>query len=96
MYAIRSYYAYGSQLRPNVIWFGESVENLDTAADHFANADIIIVAGTSLAVYPAAALIHYACPDSGRYVIDLNATVAPSGFTLIQGSADTEMKKLVV
>lgn len=86
--------AYGSQLRPNVVWFGESVENLDKAADHFADADIIIVAGTSLAVYPAAALINYARPDAGRFIIDLNATVAPAGFALMQGSADTEMKKL--
>ncbi|HMC96494.1 MAG TPA: Sir2 family NAD-dependent protein deacetylase, partial [Flavobacteriales bacterium] len=52
----------GSQLRPHIVWFGEEVPLLPMAAAMIAQADRLIVVGTSLAVYPAAGLIHYA-PD---------------------------------
>lgn len=84
----------GIQLRPNVVWFGEQVENLDLAVSHFGDADIVIVAGTSLTVYPAASLVHDTRKDCRKYLIDLNAVAAPEGFTLLQGSADTELEKL--
>jgi len=85
---------HGTQLRPNVVWFGESVENLDIAADEFATADIVVIAGTSLAVYPAASLIHYAPAEAARYIIDPNDQITPKGYTHLQGSADREMIKL--
>jgi NAD-dependent deacetylase len=60
----------GSQLRPNIVWFGEMVPLLDTAAEYTRQADILAVIGTSLLVYPAAALIHYASRDCSIYIID--------------------------
>jgi NAD-dependent deacetylase len=49
----------GSQLRPHIVWFGEEVPNIETAAEWVANADILLVIGTSLQVYPAAGLCRY-------------------------------------
>lgn len=62
----------GSQLRPNIVWFGEMVPLLDTAADHAREADIFAVIGTSLLVYPAAGLIRYVPRENPKYIIDLN------------------------
>ena len=52
----------GSQLRPNIVWFGEAVPMMEVAADVAANADVFLVVGTSMVVYPAAGLIDYV-PD---------------------------------
>ena len=60
----------GSQLRPNIVWFGEMVPLMDVAARHAGNADIFVVVGTSMAVYPAAGLIDYVPLDTPKYVID--------------------------
>ncbi len=62
----------GAQLRPNIVWFGERVPAIDEAVSYFLEADIILVVGTSLAVYPAAGLINYAKRESAIYVIDPN------------------------
>ena len=60
----------GSLLRPHIVFFGESVPMFETAAQIIAHADIFIVVGTSLAVYPAASLIHYIPPHCHVYVAD--------------------------
>ncbi|MDG5799508.1 Sir2 family NAD-dependent protein deacetylase [Marinilabiliaceae bacterium ANBcel2] len=60
----------GSQLRPHIVWFGESVDNIYPAVDIIRSADILIVAGTSLNVYPAAGLIDFASFNTPVYVID--------------------------
>ncbi len=60
----------GSQLRPNIVWFGEMVPMMDVAAKFAAKADIFIVVGTSLVVYPAAGLVHYVPHDSMKYIVD--------------------------
>ena len=60
----------GSQLRPHVVWFGEMVPNLENAATITSKADILIVIGTSLVVYPAASLIDYAKQGIDKYIID--------------------------
>lgn len=60
----------GSQLRPNIVWFGEMVPMMDVAAAYAAAADIFIVVGTSMVVYPAAGLIHYVPHDSMKYIVD--------------------------
>jgi NAD-dependent deacetylase len=60
----------GSQLRPNIVWFGEMVPLMDVAAQFASNADIFIVVGTSMVVYPAAGLIHYVSMDAWKYVVD--------------------------
>lgn len=60
----------GSQLRPHIVWFGEAVPMMDTAIAHAAQADIFIVVGTSLVVYPAAGLIEYVPEESPVFVVD--------------------------
>jgi len=60
----------GSQLRPNIVWFGEMVPLLDTAADLVRNADKLAIIGTSLVVYPAAGLVHFAPEKCYKYIID--------------------------
>jgi NAD-dependent deacetylase len=76
----------GSQLRPHVVWFGEPVTALPAAAEVVASADILVVVGTSLSVYPAAALAWQA-PDSAlRVLIDPNPPEAP-GFHVIRAKA---------
>lgn len=60
----------GSLLRPHIVFFGESVPMFDTATRIAAAADILIVVGTSLAVYPAASLVHYVRPDVPIYLVD--------------------------
>lgn len=60
----------GSQLRPNIVWFGEMVPMMDVAAHHAAHADIFLVVGTSMVVYPAAGLIHYVPIESPKFVVD--------------------------
>lgn len=64
----------GSQLRPNVVWFGEPVPMIGEAAEAVMNADIFIVVGTSLAVYPAASLVHYVADDIPKYLVDPSET----------------------
>ncbi|TAE52398.1 MAG: NAD-dependent deacylase [Bacteroidetes bacterium] len=62
----------GKQLRPQVVWFGEDVPKIVLAAMMFSEADMILVIGTSLVVYPASGLIDYASPDTPVYVVDPN------------------------
>ena len=60
----------GTQLRPHIVWFGEAVPNIEPAADICTEADIMIVVGTSMVVYPAAGLIHYVPAEAECYVVD--------------------------
>ncbi|AMR25753.1 NAD-dependent deacylase [Hymenobacter psoromatis] len=60
----------GGQLRPHIVWFGEMVPAIEEAAELVAAADALLVVGTSLQVYPAAGLLHYAPADCPVYVID--------------------------
>ena len=60
----------GSQLRPHIVWFGEAVPNIEKAMDIVMKADIFLIVGSSLSVYPAAGLYRYAGPDCSVYVID--------------------------
>lgn len=60
----------GSQLRPNIVWFGELVHRIEVAARIASTADIFLIVGTSLAVYPAAGLIDYVNYDTPKYLID--------------------------
>lgn len=60
----------GSQLRPHIVWFGEAVPAMYDAIPIVENADIFVVIGTSLAVYPAAGLVHYTKPRTPIFVID--------------------------
>jgi len=67
----------GSQLRPHIVWFGESVPAIEEAISIVQDADIFVIIGTSLNVYPAAGLIDYAPRDIPIYLIDPNE-VAPT------------------
>lgn len=62
--------AKGSQLRPHIVWFGEMVPMLDKAIQISASADIFLIIGTSLAVYPANQLVDYVPEDKQIYLID--------------------------
>jgi NAD-dependent deacetylase len=62
----------GSQLRPHIVWFGEPVPAIYDAIPLVENADVVVVIGTSLAVYPAAGLVHYAKPVAPVFVVDPN------------------------
>lgn len=60
----------GSQLRPHVVWFGEAVPAMELAAMQIVDADTILIVGTSMQVYPAAGLVHYAPPHTDIYYVD--------------------------
>mgnify|MGYP006285122021 CR=1 FL=1 len=63
----------GSQLRPHIVWFGEAVSNIVPAMQISGTADIFLVIGTSLIVYPAAGLINYVPEESIKYLVDPSA-----------------------
>jgi NAD-dependent deacetylase len=63
----------GSQLRPHIVWFGEEVPMLQKAAEIIEDADIFIVVGTSLQVYPAAGLVSHAFRAQQKFIVDPNA-----------------------
>lgn len=67
----------GSQLRPHIVWFGEAVPAMGEAAEIAAKADIFVVVGTSLNVYPAAGLVGYAAAGASLWLIDPNEVTVP-------------------
>jgi NAD-dependent deacetylase len=87
----------GSQLRPNIVWFGEEVPMIETAADIASTADIFIVIGTSLVVYPAAGLVQYAPRKAKVYVVDMNMPQIDSrpNLTLIEEKATVGMERIL-
>ena len=85
----------GSLLRPFIVFFGEAVPNITIAAEECQTADIFIIIGTSLNVYPAAGLIHYVRPGVPVYLIDPNPISAGSNVIQIQKGASEGMKELV-
>lgn len=86
----------GSQLRPHVVWFGEPVPMIEKAAGFCAQADILLVIGTSLLVYPAAGLIDFVPYDAEKYMVDPFAPPV-SGHTVqvIQKKATEGVPELV-
>lgn len=86
----------GSQLRPHIVWFGEAVPNISNAAAIVRQADILIVIGTSLVVYPAAGLIDYAPEDVPVFYVDPNAEQQAyrSNLTTIAEKAGVGLPKL--
>ena len=87
----------GSQLRPYIVMFGEYVKGMDVAEEIVKYADIFVVVGTSLAVYPAASLVNYAHPEVPKYVIDPGEIQKCDtlGYKHIQATATEGMKLLV-
>lgn len=84
----------GYQLRPHVVWFGEAVPMLEKAALIMEKADIFVVVGTSLNVYPAAGLVDYVSPTADCYLIDPGEVDVPGNFEVIREKATTGLKKL--
>ncbi|MBL0256058.1 MAG: NAD-dependent deacylase [Bacteroidetes bacterium] len=85
----------GSLLRPHIVWFGEMVPMLPIAAELVSDADIFIVIGTSLAVYPAASLVDYAPYDCLKFLIDPSESVHIPGVEIIRSNAGTGVPLLV-
>lgn len=87
----------GSQLRPHIVWFGEPVPMIVPAAELSSKADIFIVVGTSMLVYPAASLIDYVQAKAPKYIVDPNASDIRhiSNLTAIAEKAGTGLVKLV-
>ena len=79
----------GSLLRPHIVWFGEAVPNISKAGEIIGRTDILVIIGTSLAVYPAAGLINYAPAGSAIYLIDprIPSVAKGRGIRLIEKKA---------
>lgn len=85
----------GSLLRPHIVFFGEAVPEFENAVKIVSSADILIVAGTSLAVYPAASLVHYAPAGIPLYVVDpADLPSLPRGAVHIKERSATGLPKL--
>lgn len=86
----------GSQLRPYIVWFGEEVPNIEVAAQQVMQADILVIIGTSLNVYPAAGLVNYAKKETEIYLIDPAEVNVPYGLTvhIIRKGASEGMREL--
>ncbi|WGH75992.1 NAD-dependent deacylase [Tenacibaculum tangerinum] len=69
-----------AQLRPHIVWFGEDVPLLEKAAEITSQADILVIIGTSMQVYPAASLINYVSYDTPIYFIDPRPTITKNDF----------------
>jgi NAD-dependent deacetylase len=88
----------GAQLRPHIVWFGEMVPLIETAQQIASTADIFIVIGTSLVVYPAAGLLHFAPDHSRKFLIDPHADEVPASvpnLRTIKASATKGVPELV-
>lgn len=85
----------GTQLRPDIVWFGEDVPMMDVAARHVREADKVLVVGTSLSVYPAASLTRHASPTAEKVVCAFEVDDLPWGFRMLRGPATEIVPALV-
>ncbi len=90
----------GSQLRPHIVWFGEMVPMLESAAALCSKADIVIIVGTSMQVYPAASLVGFAPNTAQIYYIDPKPSISHelslrNQLQVIQATATIGMKQLL-
>ena len=86
----------GTQLRPYIVWFGEAVPAIEVAAHYVEKADILVIIGTSMNVYPAAGLLYYAKPQCEVFLIDPNEVRvnADRPINIIQKGASEGVKEL--
>lgn len=86
---------YGDPVRPHIVFFQEAVPNIEPAIEIVEEADILVIIGTSMAVYPAAALFNYARRGIPIYYIDPNPASVPSNVTVIRATATEGLRELV-
>lgn len=88
----------GSQLRPHIVWFGEAVPMLNEAIEITASADLLLIIGTSMQVYPAASLVNYIADTTPVFFIDPKPAIHASAYknlTVIEEKAVSGMKKFI-
>ena len=85
----------GSQLRPHIVWFGEEVPMLQEAAELIAQADVLVIVGTSLQVWPAAGLVNEAPPQASIHLVDPGPMPSSRRITHWQENAATGVPKLI-
>lgn len=86
---------YGDHVRPHIVFFQEAVPMFETAVELAEQADVFVVIGTSLVVYPAAALLNYVRRGIPVYYIDPNPAPVPDGVTVLRMGASEGVRKLV-
>jgi NAD-dependent deacetylase len=86
----------GAQLRPNIVWFGEMVPLMEVAAAQASKADVFLVVGTSMVVYPAAGLIDYVPYETPKFVVDPNLPdIRPMPYlTMLADKGSTGLEKM--
>jgi NAD-dependent deacetylase len=85
----------GTQLRPDIVWFGENVQRIEEARQHVASAAKVLVVGTSLSVYPAASLVKVARGRAQKVLNCLDIGKVPFGFSFLRGNATSVVPRLV-
>ncbi len=85
----------GTQLRPDIVWFGEETRHMETAREHVAAADKVLVVGTSLSVYPAASLVDAARDDAVKVLNSLEMDEVPAGFIFHPGPATRVLPRII-
>ena len=91
----------GTQLRPFIVWVGEAVPLIEKAVDEVMEADVFVIIGTSLNVYPAAGLLHYVRPGVPVYLIDPKEVAVPANrkvHVIRKGASEgmEELKKMLL
>ena len=85
----------GRPMRPHIVFFGEEVPMFPQAAEEMRDADVVVIVGTSMQVYPAASLIHYAPPAADCYLVDPHPQGVWAGVEVIAERAAEGVPKLV-
>lgn len=86
----------GHQLRPHIVWFGEMVPMMETAVEVCATADILIIIGTSMQVYPAASLMHYVPEGTPIFFVDPKPAIESRGdLTVISKTATLGVRTVI-
>ena len=85
----------GRPMRPHIVWFGEAVPLIETAARWVSQADKVLVVGTSMQVYPAAGLLEYAPYEAERYLVDPRPPKGLANISIIEAKAKDGVPQLV-
>jgi len=85
----------GYPMRPHIVWFGEAVPLIETAAQWVSQADKVLVVGTSMQVYPAAGLVEYAPYEAERYLVDPRPPKGLANISIIEAKAKDGVPQLV-